>query len=74
MGTNSAPFEIDVEKLVYGGDGLARRDGQVILTPYVLPGERVEVTAADRLFRPPAVDDAPFLADEHDRLAVDLAR
>jgi 23S rRNA (uracil1939-C5)-methyltransferase len=47
MGTNLAPFEIDVEKLVYGGDGLARRDGQVILTPYVLPGERVEVTAEE---------------------------
>ena len=47
MGTNLAPFEIDVEKLVYGGEGLARRDGQVILTPYVLPGERVEVAAAE---------------------------
>src|SRR5579862_8860062 len=47
MGTNLVPFEIDVEKLVYGGDGLARRDGQVILTPYVLPGERVEVEAAE---------------------------
>ncbi len=47
MGTNLVPFEIDVEKLVYGGDGLARRDGQVILTPYVLPGERVEVEAGE---------------------------
>jgi 23S rRNA (uracil1939-C5)-methyltransferase len=30
-----------VEKLVYGGDGLARLDGRVVLTPFVLPGERV---------------------------------
>jgi 23S rRNA (uracil1939-C5)-methyltransferase len=34
-----------VEKLVYGGDGLARVDGRVVLTPFVLPGERVKVEA-----------------------------
>ncbi len=32
-----------VEKLVYGGDGLARQEGRVVLAPYVLPGERVTV-------------------------------
>src|ERR1700688_1832298 len=30
-----------IEKLVYGGDGLARLDGKVVLTPHVLPGEVV---------------------------------
>ncbi len=35
----------NVEKLVYGGEGLARVDGQVLLTPFVLPGEQIEVTA-----------------------------
>ena len=30
-----------MEKLVYGGDGLARLDGRVVFVPYVLPGERV---------------------------------
>lgn len=34
-------FEIEIEKMVYGGDGLSRRDGQVILTPFTLPGEVV---------------------------------
>jgi 23S rRNA (uracil1939-C5)-methyltransferase len=34
---------IEIEKLVYGGDGLSRQDGQVILTPLVLPGEQVSV-------------------------------
>jgi 23S rRNA (uracil1939-C5)-methyltransferase len=34
-----------VEKLVYGGDGLARLDGRVVFAPFVLPGERVEVRA-----------------------------
>jgi 23S rRNA (uracil1939-C5)-methyltransferase len=32
-----------VEKLVYGGDGLARLEGRVVLTPFVLPGERIRV-------------------------------
>jgi 23S rRNA (uracil1939-C5)-methyltransferase len=35
--------EVEIEKLVYGGDGLARVDGQVVLAPYVLPGERIEL-------------------------------
>jgi len=38
------PVEVQIEKLVYGGDGLARLDGQVLLVPFVLPGERVIVT------------------------------
>lgn len=38
-------FEVTVEKLVYGGDGLARLEGRVVLAPYVLPGERIRVEA-----------------------------
>src|ERR1039457_2023202 len=38
-------FEVTVEKLVYGGDGLARLDGRVVLAPFVLPGERIRVRA-----------------------------
>jgi 23S rRNA (uracil1939-C5)-methyltransferase len=34
-----------VEKLVYGGDGLARLDGRVVFAPFVLPGERIRVQA-----------------------------
>src|SRR3954453_4635273 len=37
---------IEIEKLVHGGEGLARHDGQVVLVPYVLPGETVSVTTA----------------------------
>ena len=36
---------VTVEKLVYGGEGLARMDGQVVLMPYVLPGEMVRIQA-----------------------------
>src|SRR5208282_6801122 len=34
-------FDVTIEKLVYGGDGLARLDGRVVFTPFVLPGETV---------------------------------
>jgi 23S rRNA (uracil1939-C5)-methyltransferase len=39
---------LSIEKLVYGGEGLARLEGKVVLTPFVLPGEvvRVEVNRA----------------------------
>ena len=30
-----------MEKLVYGGEGLARLNGRVVFTPFVLPGERI---------------------------------
>lgn len=34
-------LELTVEKMVYGGEGLARVDGRVAFTRFVLPGERV---------------------------------
>jgi 23S rRNA (uracil1939-C5)-methyltransferase len=34
---------VTIEKLVYGGEGLARQEGRVVLTPYVLPGEQARV-------------------------------
>jgi 23S rRNA (uracil1939-C5)-methyltransferase len=34
-----------VEKLVYGGDALARLDGRVVLAPFALPGERIRAAA-----------------------------
>ncbi len=45
MTATSSDATVDIEKLVYGGEGLARVDGQVILIPYVLPGERVQVAS-----------------------------
>ena len=37
-----APELLKVEKLIYGGEGLSRSGGEVVLTPFVLPGETVE--------------------------------
>src|SRR5436305_9799482 len=38
-------FEVTVEKLVYGGDGLGRVEGRVVFAPFVLPGERIRAHA-----------------------------
>ena len=32
---------VEIEKLVYGGEGLARVDGRVVFVPFVMPGEKV---------------------------------
>jgi 23S rRNA (uracil1939-C5)-methyltransferase len=34
-------FLVSIEKLVYGGDGLAHADGNTVFVPYVMPGEEV---------------------------------
>ncbi|HYP15088.1 MAG TPA: class I SAM-dependent RNA methyltransferase [Bryobacteraceae bacterium] len=40
---------VTVEKLVYGGMGLSRTDGRVLMTPFVLPGETAHVEPVDKL-------------------------
>jgi 23S rRNA (uracil1939-C5)-methyltransferase len=40
--------EVRIEKLVYGGDGLAHHEGQTVFVPLVLPGELVRVESAAR--------------------------
>src|SRR5205085_1594457 len=39
-------LDINVEKWVYGGEGLGRINGKVMLVPFVLPGETARVEAA----------------------------
>jgi 23S rRNA (uracil1939-C5)-methyltransferase len=41
-------MEVRIEKLVYGGDGLAHHDGHTVFVPLVLPGELVEVDSSSR--------------------------
>ena len=42
------PLELVVERLTYGGDGLAHHDGQVVFVPYVAPGDRVRARIVER--------------------------
>lgn len=41
-------LRLSIEKLVYGGDGLAHADGNTVFVPYVLPGEEVRAAARSR--------------------------
>lgn len=41
-------MQIDIERVVAGGEGLGRIDGEVILVPYALPGDQVEVADTGR--------------------------
>lgn len=37
-----------IEKLIYGGEGLAHENGEAVFVPFVLPGEEVEVEIVER--------------------------
>ncbi|HVB35729.1 MAG TPA: 23S rRNA (uracil(1939)-C(5))-methyltransferase RlmD [Candidatus Acidoferrales bacterium] len=37
-----------IEKLVYGGEGLAHENGEAVFVPFVLPGEEVELETSAR--------------------------
>jgi 23S rRNA (uracil1939-C5)-methyltransferase len=39
--------DVQIDKWVYGGEGLARIEGRVVLAPFVLPGETVRIEARD---------------------------
>jgi len=41
-------LRISIEKLVYGGDGLAHADGNTVFVPYVLPGEEVRASVKSK--------------------------
>lgn len=41
-------LRISIEKLVYGGEGLAHADGNTVFVPYVLPGEEVRASVRSR--------------------------
>lgn len=41
-------MRLNIEKLVYGGEGLARAEKMTVFVPFVLPGEEVEAQFAER--------------------------
>lgn len=44
----SPPCDVTIEKLIYGGDGLARHERATVFVPFVLPGERVTAEPTER--------------------------
>jgi 23S rRNA (uracil1939-C5)-methyltransferase len=41
-------MDVRIEKLVYGGEGLAHHEGHTVFVPFVMPGEVVRVRAVER--------------------------
>src|SRR5579863_6826419 len=41
-------MEITIEKLVYGGEGIAHHEGATVFVPFVLPAERVAAAAVEQ--------------------------
>ncbi len=41
-------LRLSLEKLIYGGDGLAHADGNTVFVPYVLPGEEVRAATKSK--------------------------
>src|SRR3954468_1912398 len=41
-------LQVRIEKLVYGGEGLARHEGQTVFTRFVLPAETVRIEPTER--------------------------
>src|SRR5215468_11317538 len=39
---------LSIEKLIYGGEGLAHAEGNTVFVPYVLPGEQVRAAVRNR--------------------------
>jgi 23S rRNA (uracil1939-C5)-methyltransferase len=46
--TSKTQMEITIEKLIYGGDGLAHHDGATVFVPFVLPEERVAASPVEQ--------------------------
>jgi 23S rRNA (uracil1939-C5)-methyltransferase len=42
------PMEVTIEKLIYGGDGLAHHEGSTVFVPFVLPAERAAVSPVEQ--------------------------
>ena len=43
-----AAIDIKIEKLIYGGEGLAHHNGSTVFVPFVLPGERVRAAPVEQ--------------------------
>jgi 23S rRNA (uracil1939-C5)-methyltransferase len=45
---NATIMDVKIEKLIYGGEGLAHHDGATVFVPFVLPGESAAIEAVEQ--------------------------
>ena len=41
-------IDVTIEKLIYGGEGLAHHEGSTVFVPFVLPSEVVGITPVEQ--------------------------
>ncbi|MBI3208405.1 MAG: class I SAM-dependent RNA methyltransferase [Candidatus Solibacter usitatus] len=67
--TINEELTLDVEKLVYGGDGLARNDRHVVFLPQVLPGEQVRARLTEKRSQLARAEAIEILRPSEERIA-----
>src|SRR5579863_4497127 len=45
---NATIMDVKIERLIYGGEGLAHHDGATVFVPFVLPGESAAIEAVEQ--------------------------
>lgn len=64
-----ATIDITIEKLIYGGEGLAHHDGATVFVPFVLPDERVSASPVEQKKKFVRARVERVIAPSPDRLA-----
>jgi 23S rRNA (uracil1939-C5)-methyltransferase len=64
-----ANIEVTIEKLIYGGEGLAHHDGATVFVPFVLPQERVSAALVEQKKKFVRARPERVLAPSADRVA-----
>jgi 23S rRNA (uracil1939-C5)-methyltransferase len=64
-----ANIEVTIEKLIYGGEGLAHHDGATVFVPFVLPDERVSAAPLEQKKKFVRARAERVLAPSPDRVA-----
>ncbi len=64
-----ANIEVTIEKLIYGGEGLAHHNGATVFVPFVLPEERISAAPVEQKTKFVRARPERVLAPSSDRIA-----
>jgi len=64
-----AIIDVTIEKLIYGGEGLAHHDGTTVFVPFVLPDERISASPVEQKKKFVRARVADVLTRSADRIA-----